>query len=282
MLTEEQKQQKEAQDEAISHTVRNIKHRIIVLSGKGGVGKTTVSVNLATLLQNRGNKTGLLDADVTGPNVPKMLGLTDPIRVENGKLMPLLSHGVRVISVGNMVPQGQPVLWRGPMRSKLLHQVLADADWGSLDCLVADLPPGTGDEVMTMAQRIQPDLAVIVTTPQAVSLVDSERAINMAKTMGIAGVGVVENMSGFRCPSCGATIDLFGQGGGLHQAKEMNVDFLGALPLDIDARITADSGLPVVLVRPDSDIVRAMIAIACKIEDMLEINSSREVPHGIR
>lgn len=274
MLNAEQKERLEIQDQAIAATIRNIRHRVIVLSGKGGVGKTTVSVNLATSLRLRGYEVGLLDADVTGPNVPKMLGLTEGIRSENGKLIPLNSHKVRVVSVGNMVPHGQPILWRGPMRSKLLAQTLADVDWGRLDYLVADLPPGTGDEVITLAQKMQPDLAVIVTTPQAVSLVDSERAINMARKMAVPRIAVIENMSGFRCPSCGAQLDLFGRGGGKKQAKELQVEFLGALPFDIDARKTADRGRSVVLARPDSDIARAMFAIGDRIEKVLNTADS--------
>lgn len=270
MLNQAQKLRKVAMDDAIVNTVRNIRHRIIVLSGKGGVGKTTISVNLAMLLQKRGRRTGLLDADITGPNVPKMLGLAGKLHIHEGKISPLICDDVRVISVANMVGEGQPVLWRGPMRSKLLHQVLADVSWGHLDYLVADLPPGTGDEVITMSQRMEPDLAIIVTTPQEVSLIDSARAINMAGKMNISHVALIENMSGMMCPACGARIDVFGSGGGLRQARKMKVTFLGALPLDIKVRTTADNGEPIVTAHGDSDIARAMDEIVVRIEDILE------------
>jgi Mrp family chromosome partitioning ATPase len=254
MLTEERKRQLEEENRAISENLRKIKHRVIVLSGKGGVGKTTVSVNLAYALRGRGNNLGLLDADVTGPNVPKMLGLSGDLHSQAGKIIPLVSNDVRVISVANMIDENQPVVWRGPMRSKLLHQFLAAVEWGDLDYLIADLPPGTGDEIITLGQRMEPDLAIIVTTPQAVSLIDSQRAIGMAQQMGIGKIALIENMSGLTCPSCGKRIDLFGSGGGRQQAQQMNITFLGTLPIDIDARKTADSGSPVVLAYGESDM----------------------------
>jgi ATP-binding protein involved in chromosome partitioning len=270
VLTEEQKTKLDMQERAIADTIHGIRHRIIVLSGKGGVGKTTVSVNLAAILRIKGYVAGILDADVTGPNVPKMLGLTGNIQAQNGKIIPLLKHKLRIVSVANMIGQGQPVLWRGPMRSKLLAQSLADVAWGELDYLIADLPPGTGDEIITLTQKMKPELAIVVTTPQSVSLIDSERAINMAKKMNVPRIGLVENMSGLTCPHCGSRIDLFGTGGGKRQAKQLGVDFLGALPLDIDIRKTADRGRPVVLAHPDSAITAAMTAITDAVEKLLD------------
>jgi len=249
--------------------MRGIKHRIIVLSGKGGVGKTTVSVNLACSFRIRGYATGLLDADVTGPNVPQMLGLEGDLQFRENKIIPLLSNDVKVISIANMLEADQPVLWRGPMRSKLLHQFLSRVDWGGLDYLVADLPPGTGDEIITLIQKMMPHLAVIVTTPQEVSLVDSRRAINMARKMGIDKIGVIENMSGLTCPHCGSSIDLFGKGGGKKQAGDMQVAFLGTLPIDIRSRIMADEGKPIVLTHSDTGMAVGLNTILRNIEDML-------------
>jgi Mrp family chromosome partitioning ATPase len=274
MLTEERKRRLEAEDRAIIDNIKSIKHKIVVLSGKGGVGKSTVSVNLAYALQSKGYNTGLLDADVTGPNVPKMLGLDHGLQAEEGKLIPLVSDGVRVISLAVMIEANQPILWRGPMRSKLLHQFLSGVVWGNLDYLIADLPPGTGDEVITILQKMQPDLTIVVTTPQDVSLIDSRRAISMAKELAVGRIGVIENMSGLTCPTCGNRIDLFGRGGGKRQAAEMNVPFLGTLPIDINARKTADAGRPVVLAHSKSEISRAIMSIAEKIENSLTRTAS--------
>jgi ATP-binding protein involved in chromosome partitioning len=266
MPSTEQKEQTEIQDKMIADNLRAIKHRIVVFSGKGGVGKTTVSVNLAHGLRLRGYTSGILDADVTGPNVPKMLGLEGQIHVQNGRLVPQVKWGVEVVSIANAIPSDQPVIWRGPMRSKLLHQFLADVNWGALDYLVADLPPGTGDEIITMTQKMRPDLAVIVTTPQEMSLIDSGRAINMAKKMGIPEIGVIENMSGLACPECGFQIDLFGSGGGKKQAQEMRVSFLGSLPIDVKARKSADEGKPMIVENAKAGLSPAMLEIISRIE----------------
>ena len=181
MLTDEQKEQIEIENKAISKNIHNIRHRILVFSGKGGVGKTTVSVNLAYGLRIKGYRTGLLDADVTGPDVPKMLGLTGEMHVHERRIVPHICHDLKVVSIASLLQPDQPVIWRGPMRSKVLHQFLGDVEWGKLDYLVADLPPGTGDEIISLTQKMEPDLAIIVTTPQEISLIDSARAINMAR-----------------------------------------------------------------------------------------------------
>lgn len=243
MRTEEQKKQAELMDQAIREALQAIDHRIIVFSGKGGVGKTTVSIALAYCLRQQGYEVALLDADVTGPNVPKMLGLSGEIKARDERLVPQEADGVAVMSLANAISPGQPVMWRGPMRSKVLYQFLGGVEWGKRDFLIADLPPGTGDEVMTLAEKMSPDLAVIVTTPQEVSLVDSRRAINMARKTDIPRIGVIENMSGLICPECGREIDLFGSGGGRKQAEEMKINFLGQLPVDIETRQMADAGL---------------------------------------
>lgn len=251
------------QQRRIRATVDCIKQRIVVFSGKGGVGKTTIAVNLAYALANRGSDVGLLDADLTGPNVPKMVGLQGrPPVSHGGPIMPLERHGLKVVSLATFIPPDSPVIWRGPLRSKTLDQFLGDVDWGLLDFLVADLPPGTGDEVMTIAQHMEPQTAVIVTTPQEMSLIDSRRAINMARKMNIPRIGVVENMSGLRCPDCGSLIEVFGSGGGARIADEFGVRFLGSVPMNLNAREGADRGAPVILSEPQSDISQALLQIA--------------------
>ena len=270
MLSPEQKKLVEEQEKRISDNLKDIKHRIVVFSGKGGVGKTTVSVNLAYVLHLKGYKVGLLDADITGPNVVKMVGLKGEPFSEDGKIIPHEKNGIKIISFASFMPPDQAVIWRGPLRSKAIEQFLGDVKWGKLDFLIADLPPGTGDEVLTIVQKMLPDMAIVVTTPQEVSLIDSRRAINMAKTMKIHDIGVVENMSGLKCPKCGYGIDLFGSGGGEHQANQLGVLFLGKIPINIEARKGADIGRPIVLHNPEADISKSMSAIAKKIENIPE------------
>jgi len=260
----------EEEERRIDTTISKIKHRIAVFSGKGGVGKTTVSVNLACALQLNGLATGILDADITGPNVAKMLGLNDEMIFLGDRMIPFEKYGIKVISIASMLPAGQPIIWRGPLRSKMINQFLADVEWGGLDCLIADLPPGTGDEMLTIGQQMKPDYAVIVTTPQEVSIMDAERAINMAKKMGISAIGVVENMSGFVCPRCSSVVNIFGEGGGQKLALDLGVEFLGSIPIDINARILSDKGKSIVLEKPDSEVTNAFKHIANMIEKIYE------------
>jgi ATP-binding protein involved in chromosome partitioning len=212
----------------------------------------------------------LLDADVTGPDVPKMLGLEDELHTHDRKIVPHIIHDLKVISIASLLGPHQPVIWRGPMRSKVLHQFLADVEWGRLDYLIADLPPGTGDEIISLTQKMEPDLAIIVTTPQEISLIDSARAINTAREMKVPRIAVIENMSGLICPLCGRRIDLFGSGGGQRQAEEMKVSFLGKIPIDIKAREMADCGRPVILEYLNSEISIALNSIVNKIEVLIE------------
>ena len=261
-MNEEEKQKSfDEEEKRIKENISKISHRIAVFSGKGGVGKTTVSVNLAYGLQMDGLSTGLLDADITGPNVAKMLGINNELIVVDSKMIPFEKFGVKMISIASLIESGQPVIWRGPMRSKIISQFLADVEWGELDYLIADLPPGTGDEILTIAQQMKPDYAVVVTTPQEVSVIDAERAINMAKKLQIPFIGVVENMSGFVCPHCSAVIELFGSGGGKKLADDYEVPFLGSIPIDIDARIMGDMGKPIVLEKPESEVSTAFKSI---------------------
>jgi len=268
MLTPEQQKQIEIQEKNITDNLDKIGHRIVVFSGKGGVGKTTVSVNLAYGLYLKGHRSGLLDADVTGPNVPKMIGLKEDLLMHNNRLIPQERNHVKVVSMASAISADQPVIWRGPMRSKLLIEFLGNVEWGELDYLIADLPPGTGDEILTMTQKMEPDLAIIVTTPQEVSLIDSARAINMAKKMQIPKIALIENMSALICPHCGARIDLFGSGGGKKQAEDMNVTFLGSLPLSLETRELADNGKPIILEKKDLSISIAILDIIKNIENI--------------
>lgn len=270
-MTEQEKQAVfEDEEKRIKENISKIKHRVAVFSGKGGVGKTTVSVNLAFTFQTEGFSSGILDADITGPNVSKMLGINDELIVLNGQLIPFEKFGVKMISMANLLPDGQPIIWRGPMRSKLINQFLADAEWGELDYLIADLPPGTGDEILTISQQMKPDFAVIVTTPQDVSVIDAERAINMAKKLEIPFIGVIENMSGFVCPHCSAVVNIFGEGGGRKLADEFNIPFLGSIPIDIEARISGDTGKPIVLEKQNCEVSQSFRNIAKEIMKMLE------------
>ncbi len=268
----EQNKKYEEEQKRISETVSKIKHRIAVFSGKGGVGKTTVGVNLAYALLMEGYATGLLDADITGPNVPKMLNVNEDIIYLNEKIVPFEKYGAKMISIASLIKNGQPLIWRGPMRSKVINQFLADVDWGELDYLIADLPPGTGDEILTIGQEMKPDIAVVVTTPQEVSVLDAERAVNMAKKLEIPFIGIVENMSGFVCPHCSAVLNIFGEGGGKELATSLNVQFLGSIPIDIDARILSDKGKPIVLEKPDCEVTSAFKGIASLINSKYMIN----------
>lgn len=223
-----------------------VKHKIIIASGKGGVGKSTVSVNLAKALKIRGYKVGLLDADITGPNIPKLLGIEDQ-KMKPGEegLIPGDADGIKVASMALVLSSKESaVVWRGPKKMAAIRQFIQDVEWGDLDFLLVDLPPGTSDEPLSVVQLI-PDLtgAVIVTTPQEVSLLDSRKAVNMVKGMKVPILGIVENMSGLCCPHCGETINIFSTGGGRRTAEEMDVPFLGAVPIDPEVSALGDRGV---------------------------------------
>ena len=227
-----------------------VKNVIAVASGKGGVGKSTVSVNLAVSLAKSGATVGLLDADITGPNIPMMLGLEgQPTASPDNKIIPLERHGVKAISIQFFVPEGQPIVWRGPLIGGAIQQFLRDVDWGELDYLVIDLPPGTSDAQLTLAQAVPISGTVLVTTPQDVALADVTKALAMLKRLNVPVIGVVENMSAFVCPHCGEATEIFGRGGGERFAQEHGLEFLGKVPLDITVRQGGDVGVPAVAQR---------------------------------
>jgi ATP-binding protein involved in chromosome partitioning len=240
-----------------------VKNIIAVASGKGGVGKSTVSVNLAVALAQAGASVGLLDADITGPNIPMMLGLEgQPKASENNKIVPLERHGVKAISIQFFVPEGQPIVWRGPLVGGAIQQFLRDVEWGDLDYLVIDLPPGTSDAQLTLAQAVPLGGAVLVTTPQEVSLADVTKALAMFKRLSVPILGIVENMTAFICPHCGEATEIFGRGGGERFAAEHGIDFLGGIPLDITVRQGGDVGVPAVAQREPGPAARALTAVA--------------------
>lgn len=258
------------QDKRIEKNLEIIRNRIFVFSGKGGVGKSTVAVNIAYSLLKAKLKVGLLDADITGPNIPQMVGLSGmPEMMDQHQILPQIKEGLRVISIAPLIPKDQPVIWRGPLRSGTISQFLADVVWNELDVLVTDLPPGTGDEVLTVSQKMHSQLAIVVTTPQEVSLLDCRRAVNMAKKLNIPKIGVVENMSGLICPKCGEEIDFFGSGGGEKMAEDMGVAFLGRIPMEKIGRECGDAGTPVVLKYPESRTARAFAGIAQNVIELL-------------
>jgi len=266
--------QMQEQSQRIEETLKKIRNRIVVFSGKGGVGKTTVAVNLSYALLQQKYKVGLLDADITGPNVPKMIGLEGFPWIDSEKknILAQEKNGLQVISIAPMIPHDQPVIWRGPLRSGAITQFLSDVVWGDLDFLVADLPPGTGDEVLTTAQKMLPQMAIVVTTPQEISLTDCRRAVNMAKKLTIPKIGVVENMSGLVCPHCKKEIALFDTGGGEKMASEMGVPFLGRIPIEIETRKSGDTGKPIVLTDPKSSTSQAFGTIAKNVSALFSEN----------
>jgi ATP-binding protein involved in chromosome partitioning len=239
-----------------------LRNTIAISSGKGGVGKSTVAANLAVALAKMGAGVGLMDADVYGPNIPMMLGVDRIPAPRDNKLTPALAYGVRVMSMGFLVPPDQPVIWRGPMIHGAIRQFFSDVDWGELDYMIIDLPPGTGDAQLTLAQSVPLTGAIIVTTPQDVALGDAVKGLAMFKTLEVPIIGIVENMGTFICPNCGHPTDIFGTGGGARMAQRLGVPFLGSVPIDPRVRDGGDNGKPIVALDPEGPAGAAMFQIA--------------------
>jgi len=253
--------------------VPGVKHIIAVASGKGGVGKSTTAVNLALGLAAIGVSTGLLDADIYGPSMPRMLDVKEkPESIDGKGLKPIERYGLKTMSIGYIVNEDTPMIWRGPMVSSALEQMLRDVEWGELDVLVVDMPPGTGDAQLTLAQRVALSGAVIVSTPQDIALVDARKGLNMFRKVAVPVLGFVENMSFYLCPHCGERAEIFGHGGAREEAEKLGVPFLGEVPLHLDIRTTSDSGHPIVVSQPDSPYAQIYKNIAGRVWKQLSAN----------
>ena len=240
-----------------------VKNIVAVASGKGGVGKSTTTVNLALALAAEGAKVGILDADIYGPSQPMMMGITGRPESEDGKsMMPLANYGVEVMSIGFLVDEDQAMIWRGPMATQALDQLLRQTNWGDLDYLLVDMPPGTGDIALTLSQRVPLTGAVIVTTPQDIALIDAKKGLTMFEKVGVPILGIVENMAVYCCPNCGHTEHIFGADGGKRMAEQFKVDHLGSLPLNLSIRQQADEGRPTVVADPDGEIAALYKTVA--------------------
>lgn len=260
----QQAPQQPAQPQQLMPHVKSI---IAVSSGKGGVGKSTTSVNLALAFASKGLKVGLLDADIYGPSIPRMLGLSgqQPVSMDGKILEPMENHGIKCMSIGFLVEEDTAMIWRGPMVMGALEQLMRDVNWGELDVLVVDMPPGTGDVQLTMAQKVPLTGSVIVSTPQDIALLDTRKGLNMFRKVEIPVLGIVENMSYFSCPHCGERTDVFSHGGARATAEAQGADFLGEIPLDIKIRETSDGGQPIVISEPDGEHAKAYKTIADKV-----------------
>ncbi|WP_193367756.1 iron-sulfur cluster carrier protein ApbC [Pelagibius marinus] len=261
--------------------IPGIRSIIAVASGKGGVGKSTVTTNLSLALAQLGLKVGILDADIYGPSQPRMLGISGRPTSPDGKtLNPMENYGIKCMSMGFLVAEDTPMIWRGPMVQSALQQMLRDVDWGELDVLVVDMPPGTGDAQLTMAQQVPLSGAVIVSTPQDIALLDARKGLNMFRKVDVPVLGIVENMSVFVCPNCGHESHIFSHGGARREADKLGMEFLGEIPLDIEIRETSDGGRPVTVSKPDTPNAQIFLAIAKRVWEKVSAQSGagREAP----
>ena len=258
--------------------IPGISRIVAVASGKGGVGKSTTAVNLALSLAAAGWKIGILDADVYGPSLPRLLGLDAKPEVEGKMLKPIRAFGIKAMSIGFLVAEREAMIWRGPMVMSAINQLLREVDWGELDCLVVDMPPGTGDAQLTLAQGVPLAGAVIVSTPQDLALIDARRGVSMFGKTGVPILGIVENMSYFVCPHCGGRSDIFAHGGARYEAERLGVPFLGEVPLTLQVREQSDSGRPTAAVSPDSAAGRGYREIADRLKTTLETARPRQAP----
>ncbi len=263
---------REQQEAEVKGSLEKIKHKFLVMSGKGGVGKTSVSVNLSMALAKKGYKVGLMDVDIHGPDVPRMLGLKGMLDLnEQRKLTPMsFSENLTAVSLESLIPnKDDAIIWRGPMKHQVIRQFISDVEWGELDHLIIDSPPGTGDEPLSVAQTISDARAIIVTTPQEISLADVRKSINFCKTVNMEIFGIIENMSGFDCPHCGETVDIFGSGGGEKTAVAFNIPFLGKIPFDPKVVSCGDSGSSYQDMNPDSAVTKAFAAVVGEIAKLI-------------
>ncbi len=253
-----------------SQAVIGVKSIIAVASGKGGVGKSTCAVNIALSLKSLGQKVGLLDADIYGPSIPRLMGISERPEIKNDRIMPIEKYGIKIMSMGFLMEEDKPVIWRGPMVVSALMQMVREVEWGELDVLVLDMPPGTGDAQLTMAQQVPLAGAIIISTPQDLALIDARKGLKMFNSVDVPIFGIVENMSYFICPKCGQESEIFGHGGAKDEAIKLSVPFLGAIPLHIDIRRYSDEGKPIVVAEPKSEHAKIFEKIALKVAMMLK------------
>ena len=255
---------------------------LAIASGKGGVGKSTTAVNIALGLAADGYNIGLLDSDIYGPSIPRMMGISGrPVSADGKTLKPMSNYNVRCMSMGFLVEEDTPMIWRGPMVTSAIDQMLRDVDWGTLDVLVIDLPPGTGDAQLTLSQKVPLTGAVIISTPQDISLIDARKGLNMFRKVDVPVLGIIENMSYFICPECGHRAEIFSHGGARREAEKLGTEFLGEIPLDIEIRETSDGGQPIVVSKPDSPQAKTYLSIARRIKEKLDAeqqDASRAAP----
>jgi ATP-binding protein involved in chromosome partitioning len=258
--------------------IPEVKHTIAVSSGKGGVGKSTVAVNLALALRGEGAEVGIVDVDVYGPNIPLMIGARGRPAMVANRIVPVQAYGVKVMSIGFFVKEGDPVVWRGPMIHSAVQQFLKDVEWGPLDYLVFDMPPGTGDAQLSLSQTLPLSGAVMVTTPQDVSLLDVRKGLQMFRKMNVPILGIVENMAGFACPHCGHGTAIFGEGGGEKLGQEFDVPVLASIPIDLETRVGGDTGEPIVVARPSSPQAEAFRRVAAGVRRRLAEAAAPKLP----